>query len=144
MLEQGFWTPTARKEVRGRLVVAIDTSGSMGTELLSRFVIQLEQLAGLAPETTLVVADARVQEVVPPEGLKRYLGRRELPGGGGTDHRPVFAWISEHDSTPDLFVGITDLYSRFPAERPGYPVLWLTPSMHGPAPWGDLIAVEGH
>jgi len=143
MLEQGFIAPTVRKEARGRLVVAIDTSASMGTELLSRFISQVEQLADVAPETTLVVADARVQEVVPPAQLKRYLGRRKLPGGGGTDHRPVFDWVEQQNSPPDLFVGISDLYSRFPAECPGYPVLWLAPHMHGPAPFGDLIAVQG-
>jgi hypothetical protein len=33
----------------------------------------------------------------------------------------------------DLFVGITDIFTRFPAAAPGCPVLWLVPEYHGTA-----------
>lgn len=141
MLEEGFWLPQAKQERRGQLVVAVDTSGSMSAALLAKFMGEVRRLAELAPETTLVIADAKVQEVVQPSEVEEYLRRGKLRGGGGTDHRPVFKWVEESGIKPDLFVGLTDLYSRFPKEAPGYPVLWVAEGHHGKAPWGKVLEV---
>jgi predicted metal-dependent peptidase len=143
MLEEGFWLPQAKQEKRGKLVVAVDTSGSMGAALLSEFMGEVRRLAEIAPETTLVIADAKVQEVVEPGAVEAYLRRGRLKGGGGTDHRPVFKWVEESGIQPDLFVGLTDLFTRFPSEAPPYPVLWVVQGHHGKAPWGQVLEVEG-
>ena len=119
----------------------MDTSGSMDTSLLAQCVAEVQKLATLAPEITLVVADARVQKVVEPAGVKAFLRQRRLPGGGGTDHRPVFEWVEGRAVSPDLFVGITDLYTRFPARPPKCPVVWVAPSPHGRAPWGHVVEI---
>jgi len=141
MLEEGFWLPQAKQEKRGTLVVAVDTSGSMDAALLSEFMGEVRRLAEIAPETTLVIADAKVQEVVEPGAVDAYLRRGRLKGGGGTDHRPVFKWVEESGIQPDLFVGLTDLFSRFPSEAPSYPVLWVVEGYHGTAPWGQVLEV---
>jgi predicted metal-dependent peptidase len=91
---------------------------------------------------TLILADAKVQEVVPFEGLESFLLRATMKGGGGTDHRPVFEWLAENRLRPDLFIGLTDLFTRLPTVRPHFPVLWVTPSKHGTAPWGTLVHLD--
>lgn len=121
------------------IVVALDTSGSMTPAVLAAVGAELRSLAAFAPDITLIVADAAVQEVVPSRELDRFLAAGRIRGGGGTDHRPVFAWIAEHLPPPALFVGLTDLFSRFPKAPPGYPVLWVAPPRHGRAPWGRVL-----
>jgi len=62
--------------------------------------------------------------------------------GGGTDHRPVFDWVRDRGLRPDLFIGLTDLFTRLPDQAPTFPVLWVTPDAHGPAPWGHLVTLN--
>ena len=130
----GLWS-----EGLGGLVVALDTSASVPEPLLAAVGAELRTLAAHAQETLLIVADAKVQEVVTDLELERYLTAGRTRGGGGTDHRPVFDWLRDHHVVPDLFVGITDLRSRFPERAPSFPVLWLTPRAHGEAPWGRAV-----
>jgi predicted metal-dependent peptidase len=141
-LSYGFIAPSVQREEPGNLVVAIDTSGSMDTRALGRFMAQLDRLAELAPDTTLIVCDSIIHDVVQPQALRSYLQRGKLPGGGGTNHRPVFDWIAHSGLKPALFVGITDLASRFPEQPPPFPVLWLTPTRHAKAPWGDVLVTQ--
>ena len=87
----------------------------------------------------LVVADAKVHHVEHGAAIDRLLLQGRVRGGGGTDHRPVFDWVREHGRQPDLFIGLTDLFTRFPNTRPHYPVLWVAPESHGRAPWGRIL-----
>ncbi len=90
---------------------------------------------------TLIVADAKVREVVSSEKLAAYLSRGRHPGGGGTNHVPVFERVEALGLQPAIFLGLTDLHSRFPRESPPYPVVWVAPLSHGKAPWGSVVAV---
>ena len=134
--------PGRWSEGLGCLVVALDTSASMSDGLISSLGGELRALARLVQETRLVVADAQIQQVVTDLELERFLTVGRVLGGGGTDHRPVFAWLREHQVVPDLFIGITDLHSRFPETPPTFPVLWLAPEGHGDAPWGRVVELR--
>ena len=138
-VEHDLVVPGRWSEGIGSLVVALDTSASIDAKLLGAVGAELRALAMQAEESTLIVADARVQQVVGDLEFERFLTQGRVKGGGGTDHLPVFAWLRERRLRPDLFVGITDLYSRFPERAPGYPVLWLVPGKHGAAPWGRVV-----
>ena len=141
-LEDDVLVPGLYAEKAGCIVVSLDTSGSMTEPQLEAVGGELEALREEAVEMTLVVADAEVQEVVGPDRLERFLRVGRFRGGGGTDHRPVFRWIHEAGLRPDLYVGLTDLHTRFPERRPPFPVVWLAPEEHGKAPWGRVIEVN--
>lgn len=141
-LNDGLVVPGLYSEQAGNIVVALDTSGSMTEPQLEAVGKELQGLREQAVEMTLVVADAEVQEVVGPDRLERFLRAGRFRGGGGTDHRPVFDWVRQSRNRPDLFVGLTDLYSSFPDRRPPYPVVWLVAKDHGPPPWGRVIEVN--
>ena len=125
-----------------RLVVAVDTSASMDATALAMAVAEIAALAALVSEVTVLIGDARVHDVVPTHRLAEFIKQPRFRGGGGTDHRPVFAWLDAQPRRPDLFIGITDLWSRFPDRKPTYPVLWLAPTRHGQAPWGEVVQVR--
>lgn len=139
---EDFIVPGLRSEKVGHVVVALDTSASMGEEELAAVAPEILRLAEQVEEATLIVADAEVHAVVPLELLEEYVRRGRFEGGGGTDHRPVFAYLAEHGTRPDVFVGLTDLASAFPERRPGFPVLWVVPPDHGEAPWGKVLVVD--
>jgi predicted metal-dependent peptidase len=138
---QGFIVPSLAGERVGTVVVALDTSGSMTPDALAAACAEISLLAREVQELRLLVADAQVQEVVTLDELSRWLRRGKARGGGGTDHRPVFDWIRANRLEPDVFVGLSDLHSRFPDRAPSFPVLWVAPPDHGKAPFGRVIEV---
>ena len=141
-LEHDVVLPGLRSERVGHVVLALDTSASVGPALLDELGAELKQICAHVERVTLLVADATVQQVVESPQLERFGAEGRFKGGGGTDHRPVFGWVAEQPWQPDLFIGLTDLYSRFPGRRPPYPVLWAAPARHGQAPWGRVIELQ--
>lgn len=139
---QGFVVPSRAGERVGTVVVALDTSGSMGADALAAACAEIRALAREVEDLRLVVADARVQEVVALDGLEAWLARGRAKGGGGTDHRPVFAWLARSGVVPDVLVGITDLWSVFPERAPGFPVVWVVPERHGEARFGQVVVAR--
>ena len=136
--------PGMYSEHAAQLVVAADTSGSMTDAQVAAVAAELEALIDAEVEVTLLVADAKVQEIVSGASLGPYLRARHFRGGGGTDHRPVFEKVSELRLRPDLFVGLTDLWTALPSRPPPYPVLWITPEKHGEAPWGRVLEITNY
>jgi len=137
--EEGFILPGASEGGLGFVVVALDTSASMDRSLLDQVAAELRAVAHQVEDITLVVADAKVHHVEHGNAIDRLLSQGRVRGGGGTDHRPVFDWVSQNGRQPDLFIGLTDLFTRFPKTRPSYPVLWVAPEVHGQAPWGRTL-----
>ena len=138
-LEHDLVVPGLYGERVAELVLALDTSGSMGPDELGAVAAELEGIVPLAREVTLLVGDVGVNEEIRGDLVLARLRQGEFKGGGGTDHRPIFAWLEQRRMRPDLFVGLTDLHSRFPQRKPPYPVLWVAPPEHGTPPWGQVI-----
>ncbi len=116
------------------LVIAIDTSASVSDGTVRRF---LQETAGMILlrenffsrfELHIVECDAKVRRdilITAPEEMERYAAGISLCGGGGTDFRPVFAYVDElrkEGKLRDLagLVYFTDGFGRYPGEAPGY------------------------
>ena len=137
--DEGFILPGASEGGLGFVVVALDTSASMDRNVLDQVAAELRAVAHQVEDITLVVADAKVHHVEHGSAVDRLLSEGRVRGGGGTDHRPVFDWVRHYGRQPDLFIGLTDLFTQFPKVRPPYPVLWVAPKLHGEAPWGQIL-----
>ena len=129
-------------EGRTRAVAAIDTSGSMSADALSQVAAEIRGIAEVVDELLLLVADAQIHQVVQSEDIDAWLDAGHAPGGGGTDHRPIFAWLKARQIRPDVFIGLTDLRSVFPERPPPYPVVWVTPMHPADAPFGQVITMN--
>ncbi len=118
------------------IVIAVDTSGSIGQAELNVFFSELADiLRTCRPERVHVLGvDSRVasyEEI--PGDTDISTNPPKCGGGGGTDFRPAFEWVEEHDIVPDAFVYFTDLQGQGATEEPGYPVVWCstTPELKG-------------
>lgn len=138
MQHYGILLPSLYSERMGPLVNGIDVSGSITQQALNAFGSEVAGIkASLNPEKiTNIYCDAKVQKV--DEFLPEDELTFQLYGGGGTDFRPVFDYIAEHDITPMVLVFFTDGYGTFPTSAPEYDVVWLMTTDVQP-PFGDVI-----
>jgi predicted metal-dependent peptidase len=128
----------------GELVVALDTSGSIGVGDMALFVAELNALKGtLAVRTTLLACDSALAPQAPwiTEPWEPLALPQRLAGGGGTDFRPVFDWVEREGLQPDALIYFTDGAGDFPPQPPSYPVLWLVKGS-AMVPWGRRIALQ--
>ena len=132
-LDHDLVVPGLYGERVAELVLALDTSGSMGPEELGVVAAELEAIVPLAREVTLLVGDTGVREEIRGEEVLARLKQGRFKGGGGTDHRPFFALLEQRRVRPDLFVGLTDLHSRFPERKPPAPRTCSPPRSTSPA-----------
>ncbi len=140
-IDEGLVVPGPWSEKAGHVVVSVDSSGSMSAEMLEAVAGEMRAVADQAEQVTIIVSDARVQQVIEDHDVEAFIRQTRLRGGGGTDHRPVFELLAKRNLVPDLFVGLTDLYTMLPERRPPFPVIWVVPRRHGVAAWGKVVEV---
>jgi hypothetical protein len=122
-----------RRPPKPRLLVGIDTSGSMTGEALDRVAKEIRRLARHG-RLTLAECDAVVHRVYPmPERLGPFVG------GGDTDFVPVF----DEARAARRFEGLvyfTDGKGNQPTVPPAIPTLWvLTNEDPFDPPWGSVV-----
>jgi len=140
LLYEGIYLPSNTSETF-RLVIAVDTSGSIDEELLSLFLSEVNFIMEAAQNYVidLLVCDDKIHS-----HSTFYSGdilTCDLKGGGGTDFRPVFDFVAKEFDDIKLLLYFTDLEGMFPKEEPIYAVKWITPKERE-IPFGELIVLE--
>ena len=127
-----------------KVVLALDTSGSVTREELQEFLTEVDALkAQVRADVTLHACDDKLAEAG-PWGYAMWeplVLPEEIAGGGGTDFRPVFDWLEADRLSPDLLVYFTDAEGAFPAKPPHFPVIWLVKGK-APVPFGERIQLN--
>jgi predicted metal-dependent peptidase len=147
LITRDIYAPARSGFGAGDIVVAVDTSGSIGEREVSMFFAEMGGiLEDLKPQRLFVLwCDAKIHRVdETSETSDLYdLRAKGAPGGGGTSFVPVFDWMDESGLRPDAVVYLTDGYGTFPPEAPAYPVIWgsITPEGGVNYPWGDVVLV---
>lgn len=124
-----------------RVVVAIDTSGSVSNNEIAKFLREIRGIMAVNRNTSVKViqCDAGVTKV---EEMTRWHSLKiEVKGRGGTSFIPVFDYIKEKHIPLDALVYLTDLEGTFPKEAPVYPVLWVS-TTNEVAPFGNTVKLE--
>jgi predicted metal-dependent peptidase len=145
-LAQGMYMPSTYSETMGKIVVAIDTSGSIGRSELAEFLSELVAICDtVKPESvellwwgTRVAGHQTFQE-----GEYGNLPSQVKPkGGGGTDFACVPAYVEQERLNPECVVVLTDGYVSGWGAAPACPILFgITSSVV--APYGVTVAVGG-
>lgn len=137
----GVILPTLVSEEIPEIVIAVDTSGSIGQKELDTFAAEVSGVLG-AYETTIhvIYVDTRVchHHVVTRADLPLKL---EAKGGGGTDLRKGFDWVTKKELSPACMLVFTDMLTPFPDQEPPYPTLWVATS-DIKAPFGETVELE--
>jgi predicted metal-dependent peptidase len=139
-IASGLYLPSVERRGLGEIVIAVDTSGSIGKLELEQFAGEISAISEEAqPEAIHVLyCDAAVQSS--QEFTASEPVHLEPKGGGGTDFRPVFEWVAENDIVPVCLIYLTDLCCDSFPETPEYPVLWVTDSRRT-APFGETVRI---
>lgn len=142
LIQRDIYAPQRSGNGCGDVVVAVDTSGSIGQRQLDVFFAELRGiLDDVRPNRLhLVWCDAKVHHVDELDESSD-LGGLKPHGGGGTDFRPVFEWIDEHNVRPDALVYLTDGMGDFPEDEPNYPVLWGDILKCAQYPFGEVVNI---
>ncbi|WP_432667021.1 VWA-like domain-containing protein [Wukongibacter baidiensis] len=120
------------------LVVAIDTSASVGEEELNAFAAEIIKIRKEQTKVHIVECDAVIQRSY---DLKREL-KPEFKGRGATDFRPVWRYIQEKKLRPDGIIYLTDGDGQAPINSK-IPTLWtLVPDGQKPCDWGKAIEID--
>jgi len=148
-LSTGIYMPTMIGEKVGHIVIARDTSGSMGHSELSSAASETKAIAeGVSPERIdMIDWDGVVEAHEQYEGNNVSLQDiQNMRGGGGTDPRCVAEYLKEKGIKPECVVILTDGYISDWGDDElwqNVPVLWaIVGGNKVVAPMGKTIHVE--
>lgn len=145
-VHQGIYMPgLSGNNNMGEVVVAVDTSGSIGDRELSTFLAQIRSIVSDATpsKVTVLYFDTKVssiQEFIDPSEFDITLNPT---GGGGTDFDPIFNWVKENGVRPEVIVVLTDMYASV-SEPSEFDTVWAAlpdSSSHTPD-FGTRIDIE--
>lgn len=130
-VQSGLILPSLRSRDLGKIILAIDTSGSVSESEVSAMVAEMQNCMetycenGLADGLTVIYCDSQIQGI---ETL--FSGDKANPkGGGGTWFSPVFNHLQNDLGNAACLVYLTDGYcSESMADletiAPSFPVMW--------------------
>ena len=148
-LYRGIYLPSLGVPGPDHIVVAVDTSGSMSDQVLSRILKEIDQLRSVTEcLITVIQCDAEIQKVERFEAFESPAVTRSgvFVGRGGTDLCKPFQWIEnqykEEGMVLDALIYMTDGYGQTPKNAPNYPVLWIMPKDNHLKPdFGSIIEI---
>jgi predicted metal-dependent peptidase len=122
----GIYLPSFRSDGLKPLVLAVDTSGSIGQRELNQFQAELNDILQSYPTTVNVVyCDSQISgtDTFAPD---QYPVELKAVGFGGTDLRPPFEWAVKNVPDAGCIIYLTDLEGESPEADPGIPTLWVS------------------
>ena len=127
-VSSGYYMPSGISEQVGELVIAVDTSGSIGQVELTAFMSEIKSICDtVQPEAIrLLYWDTKVcqDEKYDVHQLDDLVKTTKPKGGGGTSVECVPAYLTEHGVKPQAAIVLTDGYLGGSWGQWSCPVLW--------------------
>ena len=143
-VDQGVYMPSAIGEAVGRIVVAIDMSGSIGQAEVGQFLGELLSICNhVQPEgIDLMYWDTEVcaHEKYDRGDYEAIMSSTKPTGGGGTSADCIPKFIKEHKLEPECVIVLTDGYISGWGDWK-HPVFWGMTS-NQVAPMGVSVKIE--
>ena len=145
-LQHDTYMPSTLSESMGRIVIGVDTSGSIGGAELNAFLSEVRAICqNVQPEAVdLLYWDTEVaaHEIYSRDELDKLVGKTKPAGGGGTNASCVPAYIKERGLKPECVIMLTDGYVSDWGKWE-QPVLWcIVNGSSNRAPVGQTIHVK--
>lgn len=148
-LVNDLFMPSVESERIGEGVMANDTSGSIGDDLLSMVGAEVASICDMCNPDRIRILwwDTKVHgEQVFEENYEGIASMLKPVGGGGTRLSCVSDYVRENNMTPAFMIVFTDGYVEYDVQWDvSCPVLWLLPPEHNAdfnPPSGRKIVVE--
>ncbi len=142
-LADDIYLPGLVGEKLGRVVIAVDCSGSVSEDLLNLFSGEVKALcAETRPsEVEVIYFDHGIKNTeIFPVDTEVVINAK---GGGGTAFSPIFEKVNQNEVTPACVVVLTDLQCEDFGPVPDYPVLWASICRRStPVPFGEITIVK--
>jgi predicted metal-dependent peptidase len=113
-------TPGIKVRKRQKLLVALDTSGSISEDDLAAFFSEIYHIWKQGAEVMVVECDTQIVARYPYRGLVPAA----IHGRGGTNFDAPIAWANAHYQ-PDALIYFTDGFGPLPSVPARMPILWL-------------------
>ena len=143
-VDQGVYMPSAIGEAVGRIVVAIDMSGSIGQAEVGQFLGELLSVCNhVQPEgIDLMYWDTEVcqHEKYDRGDYEAIMTSTKPAGGGGTSADCIPKYIAQHKLNPECVIVLTDGYISGWGDWK-HPVFWGMTS-HQVAPIGVSVRID--
>lgn len=125
-----IYMPSMENETIGEVIVAIDTSGSIGNRELTEFATELASICDLvSPDVVRIIwwdADVHGEQVFKPEQYQNIASLLKPLGGGGTEVSCVSKYINEKKLSAEAVIVFTDGYVENNIEwNITPPTLWM-------------------
>ncbi len=135
----GYLNPSVKRDYVAKILVAIDTSGSISDVNLEEFAGEVNGIAGHV-ECHLIMFDTVLYGE--PVHISKPIKRLEVVGRGGTYISPVFDLLL--DGEYDGLVVLTDLIFEMPAKPKNIRILWCSTKQgeHVEVPFGKKVMME--
>jgi len=144
---EGFYMPSGVSQRVGEIVVAIDTSGSIGLAELSEFLTEVKAICDqVKPERVRVLywdTEICADEVYEHDQLGSLVYTTKPAGGGGTDASCVPQYIAAKGYSPQAVVVLTDGYVCSWGSWV-HPLLWCIVGSKAQPPVGKVVYVDKH
>jgi len=137
----GLYLPSSGKQPSmGTVVIQQDESGSIDNLSGQHFAGNTSKIIETCrPEKVIVLhTDTRVHDHVDEFTLDDLPIVFKTYAGGGTDMTAGVKWCIDQGIDPEVFITLTDGYTPFPTEDPGFPLVWLI-TTDVVAPIGETI-----
>jgi predicted metal-dependent peptidase len=135
----GYIHPGERKIQLDRHLVAVDTSGSIDSDLLAQFLATINQMTDYVP-IDIMQCDCGVTDT--PRPFDRRKPQYEFKGRGGTDFQPIMDTANERRYKSVVI--LTDGQAS-ECSRPKARVVWILPEgLNPPVDWGMKIHMSRH
>ncbi len=139
LLYAGIYLPSSTSS-KLKIAIAVDSSGSIETELLEIFLSEVELILESFDnfEIEFIVCDYKIRS-----HKTYYKGDAldyELQGGAGTSFKPIFEYLEDKNEDYDLLLYFTDLEGEFPLDEANFDTIWVTKSELQP-PFGEVINI---
>ena len=127
-LQHNVYMPSTITETVGRIVVAVDTSGSIGGPELTKFLSEVQGICinAMPEKVDLLYWDTEVaaHEMYTQEQLAKLSSSTKPAGGGGTDVACVAKYLKDNQIRPECVIVLTDGYIYGDWGTWNVPVLW--------------------
>lgn len=137
----GLYLPALHSEEMAKIILAVDTSGSIRQKELDIFAAEIRDIKAFTGiPVTVLYCDTRIrgeQELIDDEPLQPV-------GGGGTDYRRPFTHVSENEPSVKCLIYLTDGHcDTFPEYEPPFHTLWaVTANRKFKPPFGETVFIE--